>query len=206
MSARIPQSGTAPQDDEGLPPEVQEAIDRVVAGWTRDRIDLQDLRIVTQYLEDHGGVSEGAGEEIGLYLSPYSAVNILDSVDPDVVADHHGLEEGERPNRAQTDEYLESQVEQAIDDADISYAFSAFAIRATDGDSLVLVATITGYSFSGVTTHWYGPYADTEEFVALLRKAHWIEAGESPRSIPSRVRQRVRAGKHDLRVHALKLP
>ena len=40
MSARIPQSGTTPQDDEGLPLEVQEAIDRVVAGWTRDRSDL----------------------------------------------------------------------------------------------------------------------------------------------------------------------
>jgi hypothetical protein len=190
--------------DVGLPDQVQDAIDRVVAGWTRDQIAARDLRLVTRYFEDLFEGGEVEGEPLGVFLSPYSAVQILDAATPDAVADQYGLDEGERPTRDQVNEYLESMVEQSIDDADVSYAFSSHEIEATNGDVLLLVACTKGYSFSGVTTHWYGPYADVDEFVDLLRKAHWLEAGDSPRSIPSRVRQRVRAGEHDVRVHPLK--
>jgi hypothetical protein len=194
-------------DEDGVPDDVQDAIDRVVEAWTQDRSDLPSLRIVTAYLEElGGGAANGEGDVLSTFISPYTAIGILDALDLGEVASCYGLDDDQRPSHAQVNEYLEGEVERAIDDADVSYAFAAFEIEASNGDCVTLIASVNGYSFSELTTFWYGPYHDADEFLALLRKAHWLEAGDSPRSIPSRVRQRVRAREHDVRVHALKLP
>ncbi len=183
-------------DQQGDEPDIQPEIDKAVLAWCRGKVDKKSLRVITDFLEEFGGVSEGEGEEAGIFISPAVAVAIFDGLDLTEVAAELGLEEGARPTKEEIDEYLAYKMERAAEDSDDSCAFSSHLITSTDGAELILVATVNGYSFSGVSTTWYGPYDAVDEFVAALTASHWLESSQSPREIPSAARKKIRDGTH----------
>jgi hypothetical protein len=80
-----------------------------------------------------------------------------------------------RPTIESRVEYFEQVVLPAIlDDADHASAFAALSLRTRAGETLVLASDVRGYSFSGITIDWSGPYQRFEDLKQLLEREGWV--------------------------------
>jgi hypothetical protein len=69
------------------------------------------------------------------------------------------------------------------EDADLTPALGAIWLTARDGRQAVIVHGITGYSFSSIDYHRFGPYRTWADFVAWLDMAGWIRNPDAWRAL-----------------------
>ena len=60
------------------------------------------------------------------------------------------------------------------EDADVSVSFNPITCLATDGTPVIIASGRSGYSFSGVSTSWYGPFDSAESCRRSLVDRGWI--------------------------------
>jgi hypothetical protein len=64
--------------------------------------------------------------------------------------------------------------EEGMGDADHEFSCSAVPLRSTSGHTAVLGYGVTGYSFTGVETRWFGLFTDTNAFRQSLIQLGWM--------------------------------
>ena len=77
----------------------------------------------------------------------------------------------------------EVTLQQLYEDADLTPSLGAIWLTARDGRQAVLVHGITGYSFSGLDYHRFGPYRTWHHFVAWLDMTGWIRDTDAWRAL-----------------------
>ncbi len=156
-------------------------VDALIASVRARRVDADALQRVTEWLTATDAAQEwsGDGEVLGLWLSPNRIAAAYAAIDDHELREALELGARQRVTRAQRIEYLEQYVLPTLcDDADETQLFVPVQLRATDGDELTMVAGIQGYSFTEITTEWWGPVESAAAFREQLERWGWGEGVE----------------------------
>lgn len=104
---------------------------------------------------------------------------IEDAIDPERL---QALSEGAAPTARECRAWLVAYVERALtnDDADLTFSVNLVPIRDGDGNTAYAIATVCGYSFSGIEVSWHGFALDEDEAIAILRRSFYLSCDPAP--------------------------
>lgn len=158
-----------------LPPDVQSAVDALVSAFRAGKHDERAYTRLTSWLDEYGDDLIFDGYEATVHaISPDKMRSAFDSIADEDVTAALGHDSGTDVTDAQRVAYLEEHCFPGLfEDGDDSSSFTPFRAIATDGSAAVLVNDTRGYSFSGITSEWFGPYATFEEFLEVLEAEGW---------------------------------
>ena len=166
--------------ESGTPRALQADIDRVVAAMNRKRNAPAAFARVTAWFTEarSDAIQEGNESVPGIRLANIAG-QLRSDYEDDTIRESLDLAVGERVTPDDRLRYVEEHVLPTwFDDADLSSCFAPVQIVASDGTSAVLVVDVKGYSFSGVSMTWDGPYPSFEAFVASLPGCGWVTSVE----------------------------
>jgi hypothetical protein len=92
------------------------------------------------------------------------------------------LSEGAAPTARECRAWLTAYVERALtnDDADLTSSVNLVPIADDDGNTAYAIATVCGYSFSGVEVSWHGFALEKDEAMAILRRSFYLSCDPAP--------------------------
>jgi hypothetical protein len=104
---------------------------------------------------------------------------IEDAIDPERL---QALSEGAAPTARECRAWRVAYVERALtnDDADLTSSVNLVPIRDGDGNTAYAIATVCGYSFSGVEVSRHGFALDEDEAIAILRRSFYLSCDPAP--------------------------
>ena len=159
-----------------VPSPVQEALDRVVDATHRGATAAVAKRQLLSWLGKEGDefVADGSGEYL-MALGPQHLEGQLSRDVDDELRDYLELEDAARISDDMRLKFFEDhRLPLLMEDGDVSSAFGEVWLAASDGRHAVMPFDIQGYSFSGLTTTWYGPYLTKADFVSWLLSRGWL--------------------------------
>lgn len=168
-----------------LPPGVQRDVDALAKALRAKRRNPPAFERVTSWLEPHA--EDGTiidFDECFSALPPWTIVDRFADVDDDRVAEELELPDDEAVTARHRLKYFEDKVIPGLfEDADVCSAFGPVHLTASDGSTLVLFQDTRGYSFSGITVEWSGPYESIAAFEKALIDEGWITGIDAFRSL-----------------------
>ncbi|MHB1095969.1 MAG: hypothetical protein ACYC3F_07330 [Gemmatimonadaceae bacterium] len=124
---------------------------------------------------------------MGMFLNPGEIAQAYEVIDDDEVREALELRQNQRVTPARRIQFLEQYVLPALcDDADVTHMFVSAVLTSSDGDELMLMASIQGYSFTIIRTEWWGIVESEEAFRASLLERGWIEGLEWFQKLPAK--------------------
>lgn len=153
---------------------------------------------LAQLQKDFVGDMSWYGEEecLGVFVSAHEMETDYSAMHDDDIRQALELPARARLTRAQRIEYFEQHLlGRLFDDADRTLAFVPVPIVSSDGDALLMVASISGYSFSGIDVQWWGFAESGDAFVAQLREKGWVESVEEFQALPEARKAKLLTGR-----------
>lgn len=94
------------------------------------------------------------------------------------------IEDGAPPTRVEHAAWRAAWLERSYcdGDADAIAAVCVTGLLSLEGGRCVALATIKGYSFSGITIDWYGFFVNKDEALSALRQSHYLSCDPLPRA------------------------
>ena len=158
-----------------LPPHVQRDVDAVVGAFRRGEASDDAFERLAAWLDDY---ADGALLQYELSFQALASDTVRDAfaaLDDEDVAEHLGLDDATSLTDADRVAHLEEhEFGRLFEDGDVAPGFTPVPLRATGGAEAVLIRRAQGYSFSGVTFEWLGPYESFEAFVHALAADGWV--------------------------------